>query len=52
MLSIIDSQVKEYQRYNQLEEQLGQEIKKRKQTEEKLEALKSIEESMIQRRNQ
>lgn len=52
MLSIIDSQVKEYQRYNQLEEQLDKEIKKRKQTEEKLEALKSIEESMTQRRSQ
>ncbi|WP_455199838.1 hypothetical protein [Kaarinaea lacus] len=52
MLAILDSQLKEYQRYNRLEEQLEQEIKKRKQTEEKLEALKSIEESMIQRRSQ
>ena len=52
MLSIINSQLKEYQRYNQLEEQLELEIKKRKRTEEKLEALKSIEESMTQRRSQ
>jgi hypothetical protein len=52
MLAIIDSQVAEHQRYNQLEEQLRQEISKRKQAEEKLEALKSIEESMIQRRSQ
>jgi hypothetical protein len=52
MLAIIDSQVAEHQRYNQLEEQLRQEIAGRKQAEEKLEALKSIEESMIQRRSQ
>jgi len=52
MLSIIDSQFKEYQRYNQLEEQMEKEIKKRKMAEEKLEALRSIEESMIQRRSQ
>ena len=52
MVSTVNSQLKEYQRYNQLEEQLEKEIKKRKQTEEKLEALKSIEESMIQRRSQ
>lgn len=52
MLAIIDSQVAEHQRYNQLEEQLRQEITKRNQAEEKLEALKSIEESMIQRRSQ
>ncbi|WP_455196593.1 hypothetical protein [Kaarinaea lacus] len=52
MLAIIDSQVAEHQRYNQLEEQLRQEIAKRNQAEEKLEALKSIEESMIQRRSQ
>ena len=52
MLAIIDSQIAEHQRYNQLEEQLRQEITKRNQAEEKLEALKSIEESMIQRRSQ
>ncbi len=52
MLTIIDSQVAEHQRYNQLEEQLRQEIAERKQAEQKLEALKSIEESMIQRRSQ
>jgi hypothetical protein len=52
MLAIIDSQVAERQRYSQLEEQLRQEINARKQAEEKLEALKSIEESMIQRRSQ
>ncbi|WP_455207786.1 hypothetical protein [Kaarinaea lacus] len=52
MLAIIDSQVAEHQRYNQLEEQMQQEINKRKQVEEKLEALKSIEENMIQRRSQ
>ncbi len=52
LLTIIDSQVREYQRYNQLEERLRQEIANREKTEEKLEALKSIEESMIQRRSQ
>jgi hypothetical protein len=52
MLAIIDSQVAEHQRYSQLEEQLRQEINARKLAEEKLEALKSIEESMIQRRSQ
>ena len=52
MLTIIDEQIKEYQRYNQLEEQMEKEIKERKKVEEKLEALKSIEESMIQRRSQ
>ena len=52
MLTIIDEQIKEYQRYNQLEEQMEIEIKERKKVEEKLEALKSIEESMIQRRSQ
>ncbi|MCI0507037.1 MAG: hypothetical protein L0Z73_13135 [Gammaproteobacteria bacterium] len=52
MLAIIDSQVAEHQRYSQLEEQLRQEVNARKQAEEKLEALKSIEESMIQRRSQ
>jgi hypothetical protein len=52
MLTIIDSQVAEHQRYNQLEEQLRQEVAKRKEAEQKLEALKSIEESMIQRRSQ
>ncbi|HEY5602139.1 MAG TPA: hypothetical protein VIM41_03445 [Gammaproteobacteria bacterium] len=52
MLAVIDSQVAEQQRYHQLEQQLQQEITERKQIEKKLEALKSIEEGMIQRRGQ
>lgn len=50
--SIVQSQQSAEQRYTQLQEQLRQEERSRKKSEEKLEALKSIEESMIQRRSQ
>ena len=51
MLTIIESQEQSNQRYLQLQEQLNKEIQKREKIEEQLEALKSIEENMIQRRN-
>lgn len=50
--SIVLSQQDAEQRYTQLQEELRQETRKRKKSEQKLEALKSIEESMIQRRSQ
>ena len=50
--SIVRSQQDSEQRYTQLQDELEQEKLKRKKSEEKLEALKSIEESMIQRRSQ
>jgi hypothetical protein len=51
LLTMIESAQEDYKRYTQLEEKLHQEKLKREQIEQKLEALKSIEESMIQRRN-
>jgi hypothetical protein len=52
MLGILDSQEQSNSRYAKLLEDYRQETSKREQLEQKLEALKSIEENMIQRRNQ
>lgn len=50
MLSAIRSQEESIKQNAQLQEQLAREIEHRKKIEEKLEALKTIEESMTQRR--
>lgn len=50
LLMIIDIQGSHDQRYTDLEKELQKEVQKRKKTEEQLEALKSIEESMSQRK--
>ena len=52
MLSVLDAQEQANIRYNKLMQELQQETLKREQAEQKLEALKSIEENMIQRRTQ
>lgn len=52
LTSIIESQQEANQRYTQLQDKLAREQHQREQLEQKLEALKSIEESMIQRRNE
>ena len=52
MISVIAFQEQANKRSSQLQEQLNQEIVRREKIEEKLEALKSIEENMTQRRNQ
>ena len=51
MLSVIQSQEESIKQNAQLQEQLANEIKVRRKIEEKLEALKTIEENMIKRRN-
>ena len=50
MLSVIRSQEDIIKQNAKLQEQLAQETQVRKKIEEKLEALKSIEENMTQRR--
>jgi len=52
MLSVIRSQEESTKKNTQLQEQLTREIQVRKKIEEKLEALRTIEESMTQRRGQ
>jgi hypothetical protein len=52
LTSIIESQQETNQRYTQLQDKLAQEQREREKIEQKLEALKSIEESMIQRRSE
>ena len=50
LLLIIEMQGSHDQQYTDLEKELQQEVQKRKKTEEQLEALKSIEESISQRK--
>ena len=52
MVGILNSQEQSNARYAKLLEEYQQETAKREQLEQKLDALKSIEENMIQRRNQ
>jgi hypothetical protein len=52
MLSVVDSGEQATKKLGELQEQLNQEISIRRQVERKLEALKSIEENMTQRRGQ
>jgi len=52
MLGVLDSQEQSNARYAKLLEDYQQETAKREQLEQKLDALKSIEQNMIQRRSQ
>ena len=52
MRGIVESQQQSNARYAKLLEENRQETQKREQLEQKLDALKSIEENMTQRRNQ